>query len=490
MTDDLPLAAGITLWVLSGIIAIVALGWVPYRRRPAAALGWLVAILFIPYVGLIAFLLIGNFKLPKRRMQMQREVNEVIKRNLGEDRYLIAGAETPVLKRAQRAARLNHHLGALPLSDGNEFSGVHTDNHEIMRLMAADIDAATAFVHVENYIVSDTEPASDVLISSLIRAHHRGITVRLLLDHMGSGQYPGFRKLAKRLDAEGVPWRRMLPINPIRGRYRRPDLRNHRKVVVIDGEKAWIPSQNFIDRGYLKAGNRRRGLQWTDIAVEARGPVVRALDAVFATDWYCETGEMLLDEVPQTLPMPRNGGALAQVVPSGPGFETENNLKLFDLLIYNAHRRVSLCTPYFVPDESLILALVTMARAGIEVELFASEVSDHRVSQYAQASYYEELVVAGVDVWLYPAPTVLHSKFLRVDDELCVIGSSNFDVRSFALDLEVSTMIVDREFSGELGRVEDGYREVSHQIDLAAWRRRPWHVKYRENLARLTSSLL
>lgn len=490
MTDGLSTAVAITLWILSGLIAVVALGWVPYRRRPAAALGWLVAILFIPYVGLIAFLLVGNYKLPRRRMRMQRQVTDVIQRNLGEDRFLIVGKETPVLKRAKRAARLNHTLGALPLTDGNEFSGVHTDNHEIMALMAADVDAAVSFVHVENYIVSDAEPTSDVLITALIRAHHRGVTVRLLLDHLGSGLYPGFRKLAKRLDAEGVPWKRMLPINPLRGFYRRPDLRNHRKVVVLDGQKAWIPSQNIIDRGYLKIANQRRGLQWRDIAIEARGPVVRELDAVFATDWYCETGQMLLDEVPQTLPMPRNGGALAQVVPSGPGYETENNLKLFDLLIYNAHRRVSIATPYFVPDESLILALVTMARAGIDVELFVSEVSDHRISQYAQASYYEELIVAGVDVWLYPAPTVLHSKFLRVDEELCVIGSSNFDVRSFALDLEVSTMIIDRDFADELQRVEDGYRSVSHQIDLAAWRDRPWYVKYSENLARLSSSLL
>jgi cardiolipin synthase len=177
-------------------------------------------------------------------------------------------------------------------------------------------------------------------------------------------------------------------------------------------------------------------------------------------------------------------------VPSGPGFETENNLRLFNHLIYNANEQIVIASPYFVPDESLMQALTTEAQSGVDVRLFVGETSDHFLAYHAQNSYYQELVEAGVKIYRYRSPTVLHAKFVLVDDYVSVIGSSNMDERSFALDLEVSVLIADRDFRRRMDAVVAEFLEASTLLDFDAWNRRPlWH-KYADNVARLTSALL
>lgn len=223
--------------------------------------------------------------------------------------------------------------------------------------------------------------------------------------------------------------------------------------------------------------------------IRCTGAVVTELNAVFVSDWYSETDDLLLDESPSALE-PSPGPAYAQVVPSGPGFETENNLRLFNHLIYNANRRVVISSPYFVPDESLLHALTTEAQAGVQIQLFVGETSDQFLAQHAQNSYYSELARAGVEIYRYSSPTVLHAKFVLVDDIVSVIGSSNMDERSFALDLEVSVMIVDREFRARMERVVEDFTACSTLLDVAAWEQRSLGRKYVENICRLTSGLL
>ncbi len=223
--------------------------------------------------------------------------------------------------------------------------------------------------------------------------------------------------------------------------------------------------------------------------VRLEGPVVRELDAVFVTDWYSETGELLpLDTTPVVL-----GSAPdlldAQVLPSGPSFENDNNLKLYAMLIRKAERRVSITSPYFVPDESTLMAILTAASRGLEVELFVSAIGDQALVYHAQRSYYEALLRAGVAIYPYRAPTVLHSKHFTIDDDVAVLGSSNMDVRSFSLNMEVSVLVHGTEFVRRMRAVEDDYRANSDRIDLAAWLGRPVGQKVRDNLARLTSAL-
>ena len=177
------------------------------------------------------------------------------------------------------------------------------------------------------------------------------------------------------------------------------------------------------------------------------------------------------------------------MVPSGPTFDNDNNLKLFAAMIHNAHRRISITSPYFVPDESLMLALVTAGSRGLDVELFVSEIGDQFLVYHAQRSYYEALLRAGVKIYLYRAPTVLHAKHFTIDEEVAIIGSSNMDIRSLSLHMELSVMVHGQEFVDAMRLVEDDYRSKSTQLSLEEWLVRPRKQKIRDNLSRLTSSL-
>ena len=179
----------------------------------------------------------------------------------------------------------------------------------------------------------------------------------------------------------------------------------------------------------------------------------------------------------------------AQVLPSGPTFENDNNLKLFVSLLHSAQRRVSITSPYFVPDEATLLAIITAASRGVDVEIFVSAIGDQYLVYHAQRSYYEALLRAGVAVYLYPAPTVLHSKHFSIDDDVAVIGSSNMDIRSFSLNMEISVLIEGADFVRRMRVIEDDYRTRSERLDLAEWLSRPALQKVNDSLARLASSL-
>ena len=161
------------------------------------------------------------------------------------------------------------------------------------------------------------------------------------------------------------------------------------------------------------------------------------------------------------------------MIPSGPGFATENNLRAFTTLLYSAQRRLSITSPYFVPDESLLYAITTAAQRGVDVELFVSEAGDQFMVYHAQRSYYEALLRAGVRIYFYPAPAILHSKFFSVDDDVAVLGSSNMDMRSFGLNYEVSLMLLGAEVVAEMRKVEDTYRAMSKELTLEDWLARP-----------------
>ena len=178
-----------------------------------------------------------------------------------------------------------------------------------------------------------------------------------------------------------------------------------------------------------------------------------------------------------------------QVVPSGPGFDGENNLRLFNALLYAAQEKVSITSPYFVPDDSMLYAITTTAQRGVEVELFVGEMGDHAMTWHAQRSYYEALLRAGVRIWLYRAPTILHAKHFTIDDDVSVIGSSNMDMRSFSLNLEVSVMVRGSRFVDALRGVQAAYKDASFELTLDAWLERPRRSQVLDNVARLTAAL-
>jgi cardiolipin synthase A/B len=474
--------------VVEYVIKVAAVGTVPENRRPGSSSAWLLLILFVPILGLPLFLLLGSPYVRGRRHRIQGEANRAITEGTASYPTVPDGIEVP--DGLASVIGMNRTLTGIPFLSGHH-EGLHADYRESIAAMAAAVDAAERFVHVEIYIMAWDE-TTDVFFNALARSVGRGVKVRLLYDQLGSSGYPGYSQFRQRLTAAGIEWYPMMPISLRKRRWRRPDLRNHRKLLVVDGLVGFLGSQNMIDSTYLKSANRRAGRHWQDLNVELSGPVVDALGVVFATDWYTETGEMLNPEAhahPDHEPPLDHERSAFQLVPSGPGYPTEPNLRLFVALVHRAQQSVTITSPYFVPDESLLAAITTAAYRGVRVELFASEKADQFMVQHAQHSYYAALLEAGVRIHLYPAPTVLHAKHLTIDDEIGLIGSSNMDMRSFALDYEIMLMGLGGTLVQDLKNIEHGYRAVCTELDRAAWLARPWYHRYVDNVMRLTSAL-
>jgi cardiolipin synthase len=302
----------------------------------------------------------------------------------------------------------------------------------------------------------------------------------VLVDAIGSRA--ALRTLRPKLTALGVAVHGVLSVSLAPWRKARLDLRNHRKIVVIDGRVGYTGSQNLVAAGFNK------GITYEDLMVRVVGPVVLELQYIFASDWYLETDEILDSET--EFPCPAiAGGVPAQALPSGPAFPTQNNQRLFVALVYGARKQVVLTTPYFIPDEPLLQAMQTAAQRGVDVHLVVSEKGDKAFVTLAQESYYEELLEAGVRIHLYQE-SFLHAKHLSVDDSVAMIGTSNLDIRSFVLNAEVMLMIYDPDSVARLAVEQERYYANSRMLNLASWRQRTFGRKLAQNLTRLLSPLL
>ncbi len=477
-------------WVLSYLIGILALFIIPANRKPGEATAWLFLIFLAPMLGAILFLLLGTPKLSKWRRDQQRAMNERIK-DFAEEAEQIPElsliVDPPLSSRFEPHVNLIAELTGMPVMAGNTVE-LLPDYVCAIDQIVRDIDAAKRFVHLE-YFMFAADSIGTPVIDALVRAQERGVVCRVLFDHLSNLLLQG--PVLKRLRQAGIPVHRTLPVDLFNRQWNRLDLRNHRKIVVVDGVVGFTGSHNLIEDTYHKRKNIKKGIHYIELVVRVTGPVVRELNAAFITDWYSET-EVLLDErtAPEMrVPIPVTGDVLCQVLPSGPGFEHNNNLMLFVALFHAARRRITIVNPYVVPEETILLALTSAAQRGVEVTLIVSEIGDQFLVYHAQGSYYEELLKAGVNIYRYEAPVILHSKSISIDDDIAVIGSSNLDIRSFELNLEITLVCYGTRVVADLRKLEGEYLCCSHPLHLDEWQARPLHTKLFDNLARLTSAL-
>lgn len=485
----LEVAIALLLVLIDLALRITAVFVIPRQKRPTTATAWLMAISFVPYVGILVFLVFGMSKLPRRRREKQNEVTRFIRETShGEETAHELGSDMQWLS---SLIKLNRELGAMPIMGGNR-SSLHSNYRDSIADMTDAVRKAKRYVHAEFYIFLLDETTEE-FFNALADARRRGVTVRVLLDHVANVGYPTYKKTLKWLDQTGMQWHLMMPFQPLKGRIQRPDLRNHRKLLVVDGEVAFMGSQNMVDRGYQKKKNRARGLQWKDLIVRLEGPIVLGINAIFITDWYQESDELLLrdNESPYAkgLPDAAPDEIDCQLVPSGPEFEAENNLRLFDALMYGAQKEIILTSPYFVPDDSMLYAITTAVQRGVHVELFVSQMSDQFMVYHAQRSFYEELLRVGMVIYLYRAPFILHAKHFTIDDQVAVVGSSNMDMRSFSLNAELSLMVHSKEFVADLHQVQEAYRRDSILLTREKWREEPFWKRSLDTVMRLTASL-
>jgi cardiolipin synthase len=470
------------------LIPVAMLFIVPTNRKPSSATAWLMLMFMLPYLGIAFFLLLGSPKLSKRRLAQQRTMDDFFSKVVCEIRSepeQNALFDPPIPQRYEPFVKLNTNLGSLPALAGNCVELLPVYNSNIKRI-AEDIDQAQKYVHIEYFTVSRDEETEDVF-AAMERATSRGVKVRVLMDYLGSHSFPNFKELQKRLTAAGIQHHLMLPLHFFGANYTRPDLRNHRKIAVIDGQVGYTGSQNLIKRNYF----RKDTIYYNELVARVRGPIVAELEAAFITDWYSETGVLLDGQTaPETTFEPvESGNMLCQVLPSGSGFQNENNLKLFTSLIHAARHTLVITNPYFVPDDALMTAITSAAQRGVQVTLMNSEASDQFFVSHAERSYYENLLRAGVKVHQYKAPILLHSKHISIDDDIVVIGSSNLDIRSFQLNLEVTLVCYDPQVVAALRLIEADNLLKSKPVTLGEWETRGVGEKLFENLTRLTAAL-
>lgn len=471
------------------VLQLAALTLIPERRKPAAAQAWLLLIFLTPVIGWIIYLLIGSTKLSRRRRDIQIRANQAIldRMRVIQRDPLIAHLHTPLLgPRLAGLVRMSQTLGGMPAFGGNTVEFMPDYNGTIKRIAEA-IDGAQRYAHIEYYALV-LDAATEGVFAAMERAVARGVKVRVLYDHLGSRAYKPYKAMQARLAAAGIESHRMLAVDPIHKEWSRLDLRNHRKIVIVDGQVGFTGSQNLVLNTYHGQGD----LVYEELVARVCGPVVAQLQAVFTTDWFCETSVVLDGEAfPEiATELAPAGEMLAQVLPSGSAYESENNLRLFIALLHAAQHKAVITTPYFVPDDGLLSAITIAAERGVDVTLIVSGVYDQFVVSQAQKSYYEELLEAGVKIRLFNPPVMLHAKNMSIDDDIAAIGSSNMDMRSFQLNLEITLVLYDREAVARLRAIEATYIARSTPVLLEEWRRQSFSDKFIQNSARLVSALL
>lgn len=469
---------GLVYTATEWVIRIVMLGYVPQRRTPAAARTWLLLIFFFPWGGLALYLVLGRLHLPKRRRTQLEELS----RRVREAAQLLApGVRTPhsaLPPEVADAAQLAENLTAFPMLAGNHVELLDGYDESLARL-AADIDAAQERVHLLYYIYGD-DPVAAGVTRSLERAAARGVSCRLLLD--GVGSKAALKSLAPRLRTLGIEVTELLPVHFFHHRGARADIRNHRKIAILDGRVGYVGSQNVVAPHFVP------GHPNEELVTRVTGPIVAELEAAFLSDrWQEIPGDTGVR--PDLESLPTCGTAFVQLVPSSPGYRQQTFATLLVSLIHQARSRVHITTPYFVPDEPFLSAIRTAVQRGVDVRVVLSKHSNQMFTIFAQRSFYDELLDAGVRVFLY-RPRFLHAKSVLIDEATVIVGSSNIDIRSFALNAEASLLIHDDAVAATLRRINERHFADSDELDAASWSQRPFLARAAQNIARLADSLL
>jgi len=455
MTADITLALSI-LFVAAHIVIIGRILLRP-QREPASRIAWLIAALAAPVVGVVAYLLLGEARISAKRRARYRQIEAHLPHPSENDDVRRALAETPYAAPFALAETVNR----LPPSAGNRAT-LAPDANAAVRMMVEDIDGATSSVHLCFYIwLADTNGFR--IKDALIRAAKRGVKVRVLADALGSR---GFIRSTYWIEMEnaGIDARIALPIGGlvwtlIRGRF---DLRNHRKQLIVDNRVAWCGSQNLADPEFRI---KSKYAPWVDIMTRWEGPVVQACQFVFAADWESERGDDIGDLLGDAAapPAAAEPGIAAQVIGTGPNLPYPAMPACFTALIHAARRELVVTTPYFVPDEQLVFALLDAARRGVATMMILPRRNDSRIVAGASRSYYGDLIAAGVRLYEY-RPGLLHAKTITVDGAAALIGSANLDRRSFELNFENNILFADADFTAEIRARQAAYLADSDPV--------------------------
>jgi cardiolipin synthase len=426
--------------ILLAEIAVLMRAILRPNREPASRLAWVIVIIVVPIIGLIAYLLLGEARISNSRRERGRKIDASLPRpaaDVTSARILAEGAYASPFAFARS-------IDGLGPTGGNS-ALLAADSNAAIDAMVEDMDAASSTIHLCAYIwLADHNGCK--IKDACIRAAARGIMVRTLADALGSRHFIRSAHWRELIDS-GVEVRVALPVgNPlwtwIRGRV---DLRNHRKLLIVDNRIAWCGSQNVADPEFRI---KPHYAPWVDIMSRWAGPVARHCQYLFVSDWMGEGGGDISPLLSEPWPelANRGGTVFAQAVGTGPTIQFDAMPSCFAELIHSAREELVVTTPYFVPDEQVLHALKSAARRGVDTILAVPQRNDSKVVAATCRSYYGDLIEAGVKLFEYRRG-LLHAKTMLVDRKIGLIGSANLDRRSFELNFENNIMFADPAFA-------------------------------------------
>ncbi|MFK8859683.1 cardiolipin synthase [Escherichia coli] len=470
-------------WLL---IAGVTLRILMKRRAVPSAMAWLLIIYILPLVGIIAYLAVGELHLGKRRAERARAMwpstakwlNDLkaCKHIFAEENSSVAAPLFKLCERRQGIAGVK----------GNQLQ-LMTESDDVMQALIRDIQLARHNIEMVFYIWQPGGMA-DQVAESLMAAARRGIHCRLMLDSAGSVAF--FRSPWPELMRNaGIEVVEALKVNLMRVFLRRMDLRQHRKMIMIDNYIAYTGSMNMVDPRYFK---QDAGVgQWIDLMARMEGPIATAMGIIYSCDWEIETGKRILPPPPDVsiMPFEQASGHTIHTIASGPGFPEDLIHQALLTAAYSAREYLIMTTPYFVPSDDLLHAICTAAQRGVDVSIILPRKNDSMLVGWASRAFFTELLAAGVKIYQFEGG-LLHTKSVLVDGELSLVGTVNLDMRSLWLNFEITLAIDDKGFGADLAAVQDDYISRSRLLDARLWLKRPLWQRVAERLFYFFSPLL
>lgn len=438
-------------------LAVIARVILRPHREPASRIAWIVMIIALPGVGMVSYLLLGETNIGRRRVRRMHEVLASLP-NVSDAGIDGSALQAQIPERYAHLFRVGQSVNGFEPVAGNR-GALLSDSNASVDSLVADIDAATDHVHLIFYIwLPDTNGLK--VVEALKRAAARGVTCRVMADGLGS-----------RIMIDSAHWKGMhenrvnvavaLPIGnlllrPLRGRI---DLRNHRKIVVIDDWITYCGSQNCADPEFRI---KPKYAPWVDAMVRFQGPIARQNQYLFVADWMAHRDEDIRELLKRPLP-PDQPGFAAQVIGTGPTIRNSAMPEVFETLMFAARHELFITTPYYVPDEAMQTALCASAYRGVETTVIFPARNDSFIVQAASRSYYADLLEAGVRIFEFKGG-LLHTKSLTLDGEITLIGSANMDRRSFDLNYENNILLYDSTLTAEIRRRQDDYLAQSREV--------------------------
>lgn len=472
------------------IVVLVCIRIIYDTHANTKALAYLLLVIFVPFIGIFVYFSFGvNYrkrKLYKKKLISDSELANKIRQDLYKQSKKAFEEGGKLLEENKELAVMLMKDTRSPLTTNNEVSLLVNGEKKFPEVMNA-IKSAKHHVHVEYYIYEDDEIGKEVEVA-LIEKAKEGVEVRFIYDDFGSRSINSH--LVPRLKAAGV---KAAPFYKVRiwAFANRINYRNHRKIIVIDGTIGFVGGINVSDK-YINGKKSKNKVFWRDTHIRIEGPGVQYLQYLFLNDWnFCTDNLVKIDEhyFPKLKSLPVRGNKIVQIAASGPDSDTPTVLYSMLQVINNAKKEILVTTPYFVPGESILDALIMAALGGVKVKLLVPMKADSKFVNAAARSYYGELMDAGVEIYLYKKGFI-HAKSLVADKNIAIVGTANIDYRSFDLNFEVNAIVYDVEIASELSKVFADDLKESEQIDIKAWNNRPAVHQFLEKTARLMSPML